>query len=37
MVPFYGATREAQKNYMMDLATTVIANDGSGVVYWEPA
>jgi arabinogalactan endo-1,4-beta-galactosidase len=37
VVPFYGATREAQKNYMMDLATTVIANGGAGVVYWEPA
>lgn len=37
VVPYYGATREAQKNYMEDLATTVIANKGAGVVYWEPA
>lgn len=37
VVPFYGATPEAQKSYLMDLATTVIANKGAGVVYWEPA
>jgi len=37
VVPHFGATRDAQKNYLMDLATTVIANGGAGVVYWEPA
>ncbi|HWA91041.1 MAG TPA: arabinogalactan endo-1,4-beta-galactosidase [Rhizomicrobium sp.] len=37
VVPHYGATREAQKNYLEDLANTVIASKGAGVVYWEPA
>lgn len=37
IVPYYGATRDGQKRYLMDLANTVLANGGDGVVYWEPA
>jgi arabinogalactan endo-1,4-beta-galactosidase len=36
VVPQYGATREGQKRYLFDLAQTVLANGGDGVVYWEP-
>ena len=36
IIPYYGGTREGQKNYLMDLATTVLANGGTGVLYWEP-
>jgi arabinogalactan endo-1,4-beta-galactosidase len=37
VVPRYGATRDGQKAYLTDLADTVLANGGDGVVYWEPA
>jgi arabinogalactan endo-1,4-beta-galactosidase len=37
VVPYYGVSRDAQRKYLMDLANTVLANKGAGVVYWEPA
>jgi arabinogalactan endo-1,4-beta-galactosidase len=37
IVPHYGASREGQKAYLIDLANTVLSNGGDGVVYWEPA
>ncbi len=37
VVPYYGVSRDAQKSYLMDLAKTVSANGGVGVLYWEPA
>ncbi len=33
----YPATVEGQRRFMTDLTQTVLANDGAGVVYWEPA
>lgn len=33
----YPATQEGQLKYMTDITQTVIANGGTGVVYWEPA
>lgn len=37
LLPQYPATQEGQLRYMTDLTQTVIANGGTGVVYWEPA
>lgn len=37
LLPEYPATPEGQRAYMVDLARTVKAAGGNGVVYWEPA
>ncbi len=37
LLPQYPATQEGQLKYMTDITQTVIANGGTGVVYWEPA
>ncbi|MEM9411534.1 MAG: glycosyl hydrolase 53 family protein, partial [Planctomycetota bacterium] len=37
LVPEYPATLSGQKRFLIELTQTVIANDGMGVVYWEPA
>ncbi len=36
VVPYYGATRDGQKNYLFDLTKAVMSNGGAGVIYWEP-
>lgn len=33
----YPATPDGQRQFMIDLMQTVLANGGLGVVYWEPA
>lgn len=37
LLPQYPATEQGQLKYMIDITQTVIANGGTGVVYWEPA
>jgi arabinogalactan endo-1,4-beta-galactosidase len=37
LIPIYPATPEGQHKYLVDLTKLVVANGGSGVVYWEPA
>lgn len=37
LVEEYPATLSGQSLFLRDLTQTVISNDGSGVVYWEPA
>jgi arabinogalactan endo-1,4-beta-galactosidase len=32
----YPVGKEGQKQYLIDLSQTIIANGGEGVVYWEP-
>jgi arabinogalactan endo-1,4-beta-galactosidase len=36
LLPQYKATQEGQRDYLLDLTQTVIANGGVGVVYWAP-
>ncbi len=35
-LPGYRVTKDGQKKYMVDLTQTIIANGGSGVIYWAP-
>jgi arabinogalactan endo-1,4-beta-galactosidase len=37
LIAGYPATPEGQAHYLADLTRIVRANDGDGVVYWEPA
>ncbi len=37
LVPDYPATPEGQRQFLTDLAQTVFANGGLGIIYWEPA
>lgn len=37
LIPAYPATLAGQRSFLIDLTQTVRSNDGSGVVYWEPA
>jgi arabinogalactan endo-1,4-beta-galactosidase len=37
LIEGYPATPEGQKRYLVDLSRIVLANGGSGVIYWEPA
>ncbi|GGC98465.1 glycoside hydrolase family 53 protein [Aquisalinus flavus] len=37
LIPAYPATLDGQRAFLTELTQTVISNDGSGVVYWEPA
>ena len=36
LMPPYRATPEGQEQYLIDLTQRVIANGGSGVIYWAP-
>jgi len=35
-LPAYRVTKDGQKQYLVDLTQTIIANGGSGIVYWAP-
>jgi arabinogalactan endo-1,4-beta-galactosidase len=35
-LPGYRVTKDGQKDYLVDLTQTIIANGGSGVIYWAP-
>lgn len=37
LLPAYPATPDGQSRYLADLAQAVIAANGVGVIYWEPA
>ncbi len=37
VVAGYGATRDGQRRYLIDLMQTVLNGGGLGIVYWEPA
>jgi arabinogalactan endo-1,4-beta-galactosidase len=37
LLPAYPATPEGQSRYLADLTQAVIAANGVGVIYWEPA
>jgi len=36
LIPGYRATRDGQLKYLTDLAQTVIASGGAGLIYWAP-
>ena len=35
-IPGYRVSKDGQEKYLVDLAQTVIANGGAGIVYWAP-
>ncbi len=35
-LPSYRLTQEGQKQFLVDMAQTIISNGGSGLVYWAP-